>query len=481
MENPAAKRSITNVLWAYTSFLSTKVLNLVAIIIVARYLGPAEFGLMAICLSLMVYFDILAQFGLGSALISSRDDVEETASAVLACGLAFSCVLAGLLWLGSGAIATFYGEAILRDLLRVIALALVVRSLTMVNDALLFRELRFRARVVPDVVRGLTKGLVTIGLAVSGFEVWALVYGYLASAVAGSLALVVMRPWYPTRRPTRDSARYVLGYGSNLLGAESINAVPRILDNLLIGKVLGPAALGLYSLAFRIPELGIKTFTSVTGSVLHPVMSTIQNDPAALRDYYYGALRYCALIMFGVGGAIAILAEPVVRVLYTPEWYGMVVPMQLIAVAFAIGTLNMVPGKLLKAVRRTDLLFRVSLMNLPFFVVLIWLSVPYGIVAVSWIQVLLAVLRFLPTYWITKRVMDVNAADTLSALLPGATCAGAASVAALWSLQVEASALGSLLLGAGVYAATYLVVVRLTVPEAVTTVVELLGRRRRVA
>lgn len=473
-----AKRSVVNVLWAYLSFTATKVLNLAAIVIVARYLDPAEFGLMAICLAIMMYFDILAQFGLGSALISARADVERTASAVLVCGLAMSTGLAVALWATSEAIAGFYGAPLLADLLDVTALALVIRSLTMVHSAFLFRELRLRAKVVPDVSRSLAKGIVSIVLAVTGFGVWSLVLGYVAGALTGSIALVIVRPWRPRAMPDLASIRYVMGYGSHLIGAETINAIPRIFDTLLIGKILGPAALGLYALAFRIPELGIKSFTTVTASVLHPMMALLQGDAGALRDYYYGALRYCALIMFGMGAALAILSDPLIRVLYAPKWYDMIAPMQLISIAFAISTLNMVPGNLLKAVQRTDLLFRVSLINLPFFVILIWLAVPYGIVAVAGAQVVLSVVRFVPTYWVTKRVTDINAGDTMTALVPGLWCAGAAGLVTLLVLQLVGAPLAQLMLGAATFGAVYLLILRSVAPEVVETALRAVARKR---
>ena len=476
----APSKSVTNVFWAYVSFLATKVLNLVSIVILARYLTPAEFGVMAICLALMGYFEIVSQFGMGQALISARDRVERTASAVFVCGILISGAIAGALWLSSGWIAATYREPLLEDLLAVLALSLLIGALTTVHNSLLYKELQLRRKVVPDIVRGVTKGVVSIVLALLGFGVWSLLWGYLAGALAGGVALVAMRPWLPTVLPDLRSVRFVLGFGLNLIGAELINATPRLLDNLLIGRVLGAAPLGIYALAFRIPELGIKTFTNVAGSVLHPIMSLIQGDPQALRTYYYDALRYCALLMFGGGAAIVVLADPLVRVLYEPRWYGMILPMQLLAVALAIGTLNMVPGKVFKAMSRTDLLFRVALINLPVFVALIWLSVPYGIEAVAFAQIVLAIVRYVPTYVALKRIMDVSVRETLRALMPAVACALGAAAATLVALRLELPGEPArLALAAAVFAIAYLALVRLIAPEVLQVAGRMVLRRRR--
>lgn len=460
------KETTKNVFWAYFSFFSTKVLNLVAIIIVARYVDPAEFGTMALCLAIMGYFAIISRFGLGSALISATDNIEETANAVFYSALGLSSLMAFILWASSGWLADNFGTPMLEPLLAVLALSLVISAISTVNGSFLYKELRLKEKVVPDVVSGFVKGMVSIILAIMGFGVWALAIGHLAGAFAGSATLLWIRPWRPGQLPKFATVVSVTKYGSNLIGAETINSTPRLLDNLLIGKAFGPAVLGIYALAYRIPEIGIKTFTTVAGTVLHPVMSKIQHDEAEIRSYFYLALRYCALLMFGVGAMIAVLSDPLVRVLYSPKWYDMIVPMQMIAIAFALSTLNMVPGNFLKAVNRTDLLFRVSLINLPMFVIVIVVAVPYGITAVAMAQILLSILRFIPTYMVTKRVMDVTVTDTISALWPAIVCAGSGSLAAYATQYfLDGPVLIRLLAGGLAYAAAFLAALKMTMPE----------------
>ncbi|NDV98546.1 lipopolysaccharide biosynthesis protein [Salipiger sp. PrR002] len=474
------KATTKNLFWAYLSFASTKLLNFVAVIIIARYVDPAEFGLMAICLAIMGYFEIISKFGLGAALISVKDRQEETANAVFFCALFTSGLMALLLWWGSGGIAGLFDSPELQPLLGTICLVLVVRAVSSVHISLLFRELSLRKKLVPDVAQGLAKGLISITLAIMGYGVWALVLGYVVGALIGTVMLFWMRPWRPTALPDWPTVRYVMGYGSYLIGAETINSTPRLLDNLLVGKFLGPAALGIYAIAFRIPELAIKSFTSVAGTVLHPVMSKIQTHPEELATYYYQSLRYCALLMFGVGAAIAVLAEPTVHVLYTDKWYGMIAPMQFIAVAFAVSTLNMVPGGLLKALSRTDLMFRVALFNLPVFVLLLAAAIPFGITAVAAAQLVLAFVRFVPTYLATKRVMDVTAGKVFAALRPALICAGTATVSAFLVLQLHSgSELLRLLAGAAAFGATYLVALRILVPEAFSAGQRFILKRRR--
>lgn len=474
------KATSKNLFWAYLSFTSTKLLNFVAVIIIARYVDPGEFGLMAICLAIMGYFEIISKFGLGAALISVEDRQQETANAVFFCAILTSSVMALLLWLGSGAIAQLFESSELQPLLGTICLVLVIRALGSVHYSLLFRELNLRKKMVPDMAQGITKGVISIILALMGFGVWALVIGYIAGAIMATLLLYWIRPWKPSALPDWPTVRYVMGFGSYLIGAETINASPRLLDNLMVGKFLGPSALGIYAIAYRIPELAIKSFISVAGTVLHPVMSKMQTHPEDLEKYYYQALRYCALLMFGIGAAIAVLAEPTVHVLYTEKWYDMVAPMQFIAAALAVSTLNMVPGQLLKAVSRTDLMFRAALINLPIFVLLLGVAIPFGITAVAAAQLVMAFVRFVPIYLATKRVMNVTLPRLLNALRPAMICAGCASVAALLALQMHTgSELIRLMAGAAAFAAVYLIALRMVLPGVFVAGHRFILKRRR--
>ena len=233
-------------------------------------------------------------------------------------------------------------------------------------------------------------------------------------------------------------------------------------------------------MASRIPELAVKTFSNVAGTVFHPMMSKIRSDDAELYRYYYGALRYCALLMLGVGAAIVVLAEPLIHVLYDTRWYPMIVPMQLLAIAFALGTINMVPGSLFKALGRTDLMLRVSLINLPFFVLLIWLAVPHGIEAVAFIQVVLAIIRFIPNFLILRRSLGISGPHTAAALVPGLVCALAATAAGMAVQQVAyPNDFVRLLAAASAFVAAYVLSVRFAAPEVFREVVQRLMQRMR--
>lgn len=479
-----ARKSITNILWASFSFAATKLLNLVAIIILARLLSPAEIGLMAFCLVIMAYLEVMARFGLGAALISAGPDpreIAETANAVFALSIAFSVLMAAALFFTAGAVAAFFEQPALTPMLQVLSAVIVIQAFGTVNNAFLEKNLNFRRKIFPDTARGLVKGLLSIGLALGGFGVWSLVYGHLAGTVAYCAVLWIVQPWRPRGLPRMQSLRGLLGFGSSLLGAESVNMLNRTLAPLMVGRMLGAAPLGIYNLAYRIPDLGIKSFTMVATTVAHPVMSQMQDDHESLRRYFYNCLCYFSLFTFAGGAAIASLAEPLVVVLYTPVWYDMIVPMQLLALAFALSTVNLLPGAIYKAIRRPDYMLRVSLIKLPITIGVLWFAVSRGLEAVAAAEIALALIYFVPNIGILRRAIGITVRDCGRAVMPGLFCGAMTALGGQIGQMLTPTPLGDLLCGAALAGAAYVASFALVRPDIMAKLVQRITRGRRAA
>lgn len=426
-----ARKSLSNIVWSYAAFVGAKLLNFVSIVILARLLGPEDFGLMAFCVAAIAYFEIVSRFGLGSALISRREDLDQTKDAVFFFGLATSLAMAAGLWLGAERIAAFMGEPRLTEYLRVLCFALAIDGLAIVPFSMLQRDMRFKAKLAPDLSRSFAKGLVGVGLALSGHGVWSLVIAHVSASVVSLAMTYVVNPWRPRALPDPRICREILRYGSHLLAGELINALQRTLDTLLVGRLLGAATLGLYTVAYRIPDLAIRSFNQIAGGVIHPVMSQIQTDPKGLKAYYLGCLRHVALVTFPAGAALSAAADPLVRMLYPPEWYGMIFAMQCLSISLALLTIDFLPGTVYKAINRPEFLTYTSALKVPVFGLTLYLAAREGMNAVALAQIGLSIFYFLPNAMILNRVIGVTAGEALRALTPGLLAAGAVGAAGM--------------------------------------------------
>lgn len=468
-----ADRTVLNVLWSFASFAGSKAINLISLVILARLLGPQTFGLMAICVAVMAYFEIVARFGLGAALISRNDDVEPFADAVFGFALLASGLMAASMWVAAPWLAEFFGEPSAARPMQVIALTMVIEAVGVVPATLMVKHLQFRRKLKPDLIQSLAKSLIAIALAMAGYGVWALVLGFLAGTAVGTVAKFVVYPWRPRAWPRLGLCRDALRFGSHLLLAESLNAMQRNLDALLVGKLLGTTALGIYSLAYRFPEIVIRSFNQVSGIVIHPLMSEMNGEPNDLARYYYSCLRYVSLITLPAGVAISFTAAPLVRVLYGEQWHEMIVPMQYLSLALALLTLDFLPGLIYKAINRPVLMLAVSAVKLPVFVFVLYKAAEHGIDAIAKAQVALSIFYFLPNYIILRVFVPVELGKIVISLWPALVTAGCVAAGGLIANGTEVSGpLPLLLLSVITMGLLYVMAVRLVAPEVME-----LGRR----
>lgn len=412
------RSTFVNSLWSYLSFALQRGATFAATLVLVRYLSPAEFGLMGYCVLAIAFLEVFSRFGLDTALISRADRFDEASDVAFFLGLINGIVFVGLAWIAAPSIAAFFGEPDITTLLRVLALSLIVEATSIVHVARLQRDLQFRKKVIPDTARGCLKGIVAVGLAFAGFGVWSLVIGQLAGTLIFSIILWIIVPWRPRLRFDPALLRDFLHFGGHMWVVNLIGALRTNMDYLLIGRILGTSPLGLYTIAYRFPDLVVNSLNNVVGTVTHPTLAKLRDDPDRIRTYYQAYVGYIAMLTLPAGFGIALVAEPFVRVVYTDAWLEMILPMQCLAVALGISSIGFAPGVLYKAINRPDILNYVSIVKLPPMILILWWSTAYGLVGVAIAQIILALLYITLDSLIVRRVIGFGIRDFANALWP---------------------------------------------------------------
>ncbi|MBP7690441.1 MAG: lipopolysaccharide biosynthesis protein [Anaerolineales bacterium] len=468
--------------WSYLSFISGKLLVFFTTVILARLLTPTEFGVMGYCLIVLQYLDLVSDISMDVALISRREKLEEAANAAFGVSLVTSLLIYAAAWVVAPAVASFFKEPEVAELLRTVIIVLPLAALANVPGALLQRELRFKAKLLPDITRSVVKGGLSIGLALQGFGVWSLVWGQIGGELATTGMVWLLARWRPTLRFEAAVTRDLIRIGLHIMTVSVAGTVLANVDYVLVGGNLGPAALGLYTLAYRIPELVINNSMSVIGRVAYPILARIQTDRQRLHMAYFTYLRYITLFTFPAGAGLALLATPFIHVAYTVKWAPAIPVMQAIAVAIALGSLGYLPGVILKATNRPEILNAFTLVKLPLTIGLLWYATRWGITGVALAQVGVALVNLAITTVLTRWALGIPVAGMLTAIRPAflatlVMTGGVAAVAAVW----PGDSLGTLLAWAGLgvllYGAALAVFSRETVERAGQIVLAVLPRR----
>ncbi|HUF78193.1 MAG TPA: lipopolysaccharide biosynthesis protein [Thermoanaerobaculia bacterium] len=351
-----ARATAWGVVWAFAASALSRLAWLAALAVLARLLAPEEFGLFAFGLIFLTYVDTVGDLGTGQALIHWPRRTAEAAHLTFYANLAMGVLWFALAQAAAPWVAAFFRNPEGEPVIRVLAASFLIRALGNTHDALCQKELRFKARLVPELALTAGKGLLAVALAFAGFGVWALVWGQLAGLVLQTAALWLIVPWRPAGPLPRDLIRPMLLYGRGIIAVNLLAAVVHHADLVVVGRMLGTTALGFYQMATKVPEVAVTVAVWVVGRVLFAAFSQAHAAGRALARGYLAALRYVSLVTVPAAAGLFAVAEPLVRSVFGEPWLPSVPILQALAVYVGLRSVGSHAGDVLKATGRTGLL-----------------------------------------------------------------------------------------------------------------------------
>lgn len=378
-----AGRTARGVFWSYGSFAVSKAAVLVATAVLARLLTPEEFGIVAVATVVVTFLAVVQGLGLGAALIQRRGDIERASNVVFTLNLILGVVLTGVVFVIAPLVADYFREPAATPLLRTLGLTFTLEALGSVHLVRMQRDLRFDRVFIPDAGRSLLKGTVSVALAFAGMGAWSLILGQLAGVMAAVVLSWVMFPWRPHLTIDGPLARKLISYGLPLFGVSVMWVLSVNLDYVIIGRRLGSEALGIYTLAYRLPELLVVSLMIGVNRVVFPAFSTLQGSREGLRRGFLMATHYMVLVTFPLSIGLAIVADPVVRVTLGSEWLDAIPVLRVLAIFVLVASMMDADGDVYKAVGRPGLLFKLNLFHIVLLVPALLIGVQHGLVGVA--------------------------------------------------------------------------------------------------
>lgn len=326
------EQTIVGLVWTSLAMGAQALLQIVALILLARLLAPGQFGLFAAAMVVAGFCAIFSELGVGPAIVQRPDLEDRHVRTGFTMSLALS-LLAGLaVWAAAPLIAGFFQMPDLAPVVRVIALGFPMQGLTVVAQSLAQRGFRFRWLAIVDA-SAFALGYVVVAPAMTlmGFGIWSLVGAYLSQQTARMLALWIGQPH--ARRPLLEplAMRELLYFGAGFTLARIGNYLAGQGDNLVVGRTLGASALGFYSHAYNLMAAPAILVGQVLDRVLFPTMARVQAEPERLTRGYRSGIFACALVILPGSVIVAILAPEIVLVLLGPAWLGVALPLGILA------------------------------------------------------------------------------------------------------------------------------------------------------
>jgi PST family polysaccharide transporter len=289
-------------------------------IVLARLLLPEDFGVYAITLIFTEISSTLLVAGFVGVLIRQTELEPRTVETTLFLQLVIGSVCAAALALIAPLVGGFYREELLTPVLRAVGLTFLLSPFVAVPTALLRRRMNFRPLFFGGIVRTCTYGVVSISLALSGFGVWSIVWGRIASQVTCGLTLSTAARWLPRARLHREIVRPTL-LPALLFAAKAV--LPDLVANtsrLIVGRLLGLEALGFFERAWSLIALPATRLIAGVSYVLFPAFSTIQDQPERLRRGFVKGTYYVASVILPSLAGLYLVAPSFIEVVYGAKW-----------------------------------------------------------------------------------------------------------------------------------------------------------------
>ncbi|MGH3136355.1 MAG: lipopolysaccharide biosynthesis protein [Gaiellaceae bacterium] len=464
--------------WVATGAWVRQLEIVVVIAVLARLLEPVDFGIVAFAALFVGFTNVIAEEGLVDALVQRKELERAHLDAAFWTALGFALAMTVVLAALSVPIASLLGADELAPILVALALAIPIASSSLVQRALLTRELQFRSLTLRSLSAITVGGICGVTAAFSGLGAWSLVIQNLAGAVTGTLVLWRVTDFRPRFTFSYRHCRELLGFGSNVVGYRLLIYFTRHADELLIGAFLGPAALGLYAVGYRMLRMLVQVTSSLIDRVSFPLYSRLQDKPARLKNAFYKSTSFAALIAFPVFLGAAVLAPQVVDVLFGPKWADSVPVMQLLAFFGLVQVLTYLNGTTIKALGKPGWLVVIVGITAALKVLAFLVAVQFGLVAVAFAAVCVGYAVAPLYYFGVRRLVDIGIADywrSLRVPLAGAILAAGTMLGLRYAL-VDARALVILGVAGAAGAAVYYAAVRLLAPPLAAEVRDLVGR-----
>lgn len=416
--------------WVGVGYGTGQLLAFASMVVLVRLLDPKAFGVVAVGGALLAVVAQIQESGVGAALIHSRRDIRLTAPSafVFATGSGVALTIATV------ALAPVYTHIVrmpeATPILQALALVLAIRSLSVVPGALIERSLDYKSRTKAELTGAVAQAAVAVACAFAGLGAWSLVAGQLFGAAAEASLLWLLTPWRPAPRDaSRAVLREMLRYGRFVSGANIVNILNGSIDTMFVGRIVGAASLGAYTLAWRLSSIPNTVIGVIVGRVMFPVYARLQQDATAVRAAYMENLQRTLMLALPVSVALVIAAEPIVLAILGDQWSGAVLPLRILGVYGFVRLLTAPSGEVFKGIGRPHLSFAASLTFLAVAVVaLAVLATRHGTAGAAFAMLIAVTASGVMAMVITLRVLHLRFVHLVRALVRPAACSALVGV-----------------------------------------------------
>ena len=400
-----SKAAVKGVFWSVINSFAPALFGMLVFMVTSRALQRSEFGLVAFAASIATLGTAIAPGGFGEAIIQQHDIGRRHLTAAFWLCLVAAIVIYVPMALSAAPLAAHMNEPGLTTLIPFLGLRVIFDMIAIVPNALLVRQMSFSSMAMRTVVASFIAGAVCVILLLLGFGLWALAFSQLAASIASCVGALFSARWLPDVSFDRKAFRELASFGFFATGYRILNMLS--LDQILIGMLVGPGALGIYSFARRIYQILSDLIAGALGSVSYSLLSSLQREPAKLRRVFMFATFTSSVLSFPVFIGMAITADQFIPLAFGAHWAEAVPAVQGFCALGLLSSVGVLQSSLIRSQGQANMWFYylVAKQALTIFYVLLFYS--WGINALVTAVVIQNYLMWLPSVMMCAQILRV--------------------------------------------------------------------------
>ena len=482
-------KTATSILWTVVRTGSDYLLSFLVFAVLARKLGPEAFGVFALAAAFAELVRILPSAGFTTALQRAKSVSPEMADTVLWASLAVASLGAALLALLAGPIGRLVEQPAVAPLLIGLGLTLPISAAGGTHIALMLHQFGHKAMASRSVVSNVLGGAAGLAAAWSGWGAWSLVAQRGVTELVGTLMAWQAYPWWPGRAFSTRVLRELSGYSVSMTYTQVLYVALVRVQDVIIGRFIGTAAVGQYRTAWRTVELISQGVIMPFTQVALPTLGRLQDDLPAFRKAYLRITSVCSAVAVPAIVGFAVVAPDAIPLVFGAQWAPAAPVAQVLGLMAVPFTHNRFAAPALATLGQYSILARFSTLQLVLTIVMSVAAAPYGLVAVAGAYVARAYIMLPFQLWAFKRYSGLGYGAVLRSVLPafGTSILMAAAIVGLDAAAGDALRDRHLYLvtampaGALVYVGSLWLLAPDFVREQLRDLRELLAARRRAA
>lgn len=378
-----ARQFSKGVAWMAAGNWTEQAVNFVVFVILARLLGAEAFGLLAMASAFVILSEFLVRESLSEYLIADPDPTDAHFNAVFWLLAALGAALTLALLLLAAPISWFYEQSEVRGLIVALSPTVLMIALTAVPVTILRRELQFRTlslRAIAGVVAG---GIVGIGMALTGFGVWSLAGQRLAQVGVNIVMAWTAVSWRPGLSTGHTETRQVLHFGGAVLGLRAAELAGTQTPSVIVGATLGPAALGYFSISWRLVEIASFLIVTPLRMAAQPAFAAMTRHGGQAAHLLTDISRLTGLAAFPAFLGLAVLSGPVLRLVFGAQWSDAAPVLAVLSLLGIYFCIEKIQQSFCLAGGRAAELSILAWAEVVIGAALIWLATQWGLVAIA--------------------------------------------------------------------------------------------------